>query len=73
MAAIFNHRPQSAGSGKQNKLAVQRRWICAVRQLGGKNMDRKLTGIVAYLTFVGWILAYVAGDQQGAWFHLNQA
>lgn len=36
-------------------------------------MDRKLTGIVAYLTFVGWILAYVAGDQQGARFHLNQA
>ena len=33
----------------------------------------KTTGIVAYLTWVGWFVAYVAGDRQGARFHLNQA
>lgn len=35
-------------------------------------MDRKATGIVAYLTIVGWFVAYLAGDKEGAKFHLNQ-
>ena len=35
-------------------------------------MDKKITGIVAYLTFIGWIIAYIAGDKEGAKFHLNQ-
>lgn len=35
-------------------------------------MDKKLTGILAYLTIIGWIIAYVAGDKEGAKFHLNQ-
>lgn len=36
-------------------------------------MDKKTTGIVAYLTLIGWIIAYLAGDKEGAKFHLNQA
>ena len=36
-------------------------------------MDKKITGIVAYLTIVGWLVAYLAGDKNGAKFHLNQA
>lgn len=36
-------------------------------------MDKKLTGIIAYLTWVGLIIAFVAGDKEGAKFHLNQS
>lgn len=36
-------------------------------------MDRKATNIVAYITLVGWCLAYFAGDRCATRFHLNQA
>jgi len=36
-------------------------------------MDKKVTGIVAYITIIGWLIAYLAGDKEGAKFHLNQA
>lgn len=36
-------------------------------------MNKKTTGIVAYITLIGWIIAYLAGDKEGAKFHLNQA
>lgn len=36
-------------------------------------MDAKTTGIVAYLTWIGLIIAFLAGDKEGAKFHLNQA
>ena len=36
-------------------------------------MDAKTTGIVAYLTWIGLLIALVAGDREGAKFHLNQA
>ncbi len=36
-------------------------------------MDKKVTGIVAYFSLVGWLIAYLAGDKEGAKFHLNQA
>lgn len=36
-------------------------------------MDKKVTGIVAYITWIGWIIAFCAGDKEGAKFHLNQA
>lgn len=36
-------------------------------------MDKKTTGIIAYITWIGWIVAYCAGDKEGAKFHLNQA
>ena len=36
-------------------------------------MDKKTTSIVSYLTFVGWIIAYCAGNKEEAKFHLNQS
>lgn len=36
-------------------------------------MDAKTTGIVAYLTWIGFIVALCAGDKEGAKFHINQA
>lgn len=36
-------------------------------------MDKKTTSIVGYLTLIGLIIAFCAGDKEGAKFHLNQA
>lgn len=36
-------------------------------------MDAKTTGIVAYLTWIGFLIALLAGDKEGAKFHINQA
>ena len=36
-------------------------------------MDKKTTGIIAYLTWIGLVIAFVAGDKEGAKFHLNQS
>ena len=36
-------------------------------------MDKKTTGIVAYLSWIGLLIAFLAGDKEGAKFHLNQS
>ena len=36
-------------------------------------MSKKATGIVAYIAPIGWIIAFCAGDKEGAKFHLNQS
>ncbi|MCI8621174.1 MAG: hypothetical protein HFJ50_05485 [Clostridia bacterium] len=36
-------------------------------------MDTKTTSIIAYITYIGLIVAFCAGDREGAKFHLNQA
>lgn len=36
-------------------------------------MDKKITGILSYITLIGWLVAYFAGDREGAKFHLNQS
>ena len=36
-------------------------------------MDKKVSGIVAYIRIIGWLIAFLAGDKEGAKFHLNQA
>lgn len=36
-------------------------------------MDTKTTSIVAYLTWIGTLIAFCAGDKEGAKFHINQA
>lgn len=36
-------------------------------------MDAKTTSIVAYLTWIGFLVAILAGDKDGAKFHVNQA
>ena len=38
-----------------------------------KAMDAKTTGIISYLSIVGWLIAYFTGDKEGARFHLNQS
>lgn len=37
------------------------------------NMDTKTTSWVAYLSWIGLLIAFCAGDKEGAKFHLNQA
>lgn len=34
-------------------------------------MTKKATSIVAYITFIGWLIAWFAGDREGAKVHLN--
>lgn len=36
-------------------------------------MDKRTTGIVAYITWIGLLIAVIAGDKDGAKFHVNQA
>ncbi len=36
-------------------------------------MDTKTTSIIGYITWIGWLVAFFAGDKEGAKFHLNQA
>ncbi|MDO5156034.1 MAG: hypothetical protein Q4D51_08710 [Eubacteriales bacterium] len=36
-------------------------------------MDTRTTGIVAYITWIGLVIALCVGDKEGAKFHLNQA
>ena len=36
-------------------------------------MNAKVTSILAYITWIGLVIAFVAGDREGAKFHLNQA
>ena len=36
-------------------------------------MDKKTTGIVAYLSWIGLIFAFIMGDREGAKFHINQS
>ncbi|MDE7045797.1 MAG: hypothetical protein K2O97_12440 [Acetatifactor sp.] len=36
-------------------------------------MDKKVTGIVGYITWIGLVVALLAGDKEGAKFHLNQS
>lgn len=36
-------------------------------------MDKKTTSWVSYITIIGWIVAYCAGDKEGAKYYLNQS
>ena len=36
-------------------------------------MGKKATDIVAYIGWIGWLIAFFAGDRQAAKLHLNQA
>ncbi len=36
-------------------------------------MNKRTTDIVAYLTWVGLLIAFVMGDREGSKFHLNQS
>ncbi|MBQ4382831.1 MAG: hypothetical protein II794_08860 [Oscillospiraceae bacterium] len=36
-------------------------------------MSTRGTNIVAYITWIGWIIAFLVGDRENCKFHLNQA
>ncbi len=36
-------------------------------------MNKKTTDMVAYVTWVGLLIAFIAGDREKSKFHLNQA
>ena len=36
-------------------------------------LNARVTGILAYMTWIGWIVAYLIGDRDGAKYHLNQS
>lgn len=36
-------------------------------------MDKRTTDIVAYITWIGFILAVILGDKENSKFHTNQA
>ena len=36
-------------------------------------MSKKVTGVLAYIGIIFWLIAYLAGDKEGAKVHLNQA
>ncbi len=36
-------------------------------------MDKRTTDIVAYLTWVGLLIAFIMGDRENCKFHLNQS
>lgn len=36
-------------------------------------LTKRTTGIVAYISLLGLLIAFVCGDREGAKFHLNQA
>lgn len=35
-------------------------------------MNKKVTSILAYIGILFWLIAFLAGDKEGAKFHLNQ-
>lgn len=36
-------------------------------------MSKKTTDIVSYITLIGWLIAFLAGDKENSKFHLNQS
>lgn len=36
-------------------------------------MDKRTTDIVAYITWIGLLIAFLAGDKENSKFHINQA
>ena len=43
------------------------------RNFRRNHMDKRTTGIVAYISVIGLVLALAIGDKEGAKFHINQA
>ena len=45
----------------------------SVRNDNSSKMDVKATSVVAYMTWIGFIVSICAGDRDGAKFYINQA
>ena len=55
------------GQQEQDQNAKQNQ-----NQSSSGGISTKATGVLAYITWIGFLIAYFAGDRQGARFHLNQ-
>lgn len=55
------------GQQEQDQNAKQNQ-----NQSSSGSISTKATGVLAYITWIGFLIAYFAGDRQGARFHLNQ-
>lgn len=51
---------------------TQRTYTCQEETKAGK-ISAKSTAIVAYIGWIGLIIAFILGDREGAKFHLNQS
>ena len=38
----------------------------------GNKLSAKVTNVLSYITFIGFLIAYFAGDRERCMFHLNQ-
>ncbi|MBQ7702762.1 MAG: SHOCT domain-containing protein [Firmicutes bacterium] len=38
----------------------------------GEKLSPKVTNVLSYITFIGFLIAYFAGDREHCMFHLNQ-
>lgn len=36
-------------------------------------MNKRTTSIISYITPLGWLIAFIVGDREGAKFYLNQS
>ena len=55
------------GQQEQDQNAKQNQ-----NQSSSGSISTKATGVLAYITWIGFLIAYFAGDRRGARFHLNQ-
>ncbi|MBQ1715975.1 MAG: SHOCT domain-containing protein [Firmicutes bacterium] len=39
---------------------------------GGEKLSPKVTNVLSYITWIGFLIAYFAGDREHCMFHLNQ-
>ncbi len=69
MFVVFRAKLHDLGNYRRKILCTV---TLAVRK-GQKKMNAKVTGIVSYISWIGWIVAFLAGDKEGAKFHLNQS
>ena len=43
-----------------------------VEKAAGEKLSAKVTNVLSYITWIGFLIAYFAGDREKCMFHLNQ-
>ena len=62
-----------AETEKQNRNAWEENNAQDGQTINNSALDSKTTSIVAYMTWIGYIVAMCAGDRENAKFYLNQS
>lgn len=64
----------------QEEFETKKQQLLSSSDVGGNSgalsegmLSARTTGIVAYLTWIGFIIALIIGDRKNAMFHINQA